>query len=154
MKPKEPALSYALTLLGRRDYSTRELERKLEGQGYQREEIMAALARLREWNYLDDATYLRRQIDKHLAAKKSRSYIRQRLCLAGLDPQLVEEGLDLYYPPAQERENVRFWWQKYFGDPECSPQDKRVIIRWARRMYAAGFPAEEIHPYLDDHKES
>ena len=154
MNAKEPALSYALTLLGRRDYSTWEMERKLEGKGYRREEIMTAVTRLREWNYLDDGIYLRRQIDKYLAAKKSRSYIRQRLCLAGLDPQLVEEGLALYYPPSKERENVRFWWEKCFGDADFSPQDKRAIIRWARRMYAAGFPAEEIRPYFDYDKES
>ena len=154
MSPKRPALSYALTLLGRRDYSTRELERKLEGKGYQREEIATAVARLREWNYLDDETYLRRQIDKYLAAKKSRSYIRQRLRLTGLDPQMVEEGLDLYYPSTKERENVQFWWQKCFGDADFSPQEKKIVIRWARRMYAAGFPAEEIRPYLDYNKES
>ena len=47
MSPKRPALSYALTLLGRRDYSTWEMERKLEGKGYQRDEIMTAVARLR-----------------------------------------------------------------------------------------------------------
>ena len=120
MSPKRPALSYALTLLGRRDYSTWEMERKLEGKGYQRDEIMTAVARLREWNYLDDETYLRRQIDKYLVAKKSRSYIRQRLRLAGLDPQLVEDGLDLYYPADKEREYVQFWWQKCFGIGICT----------------------------------
>ncbi|NLW59846.1 MAG: regulatory protein RecX [Firmicutes bacterium] len=154
MSPKRPALSYALTLLGRRDYSIRELERKLEGKGYQRDEIRTAVARLQEWHYLGDETYLRRQIDKYLAAKKSRSYIRQRLQLAGLDQQMIEEGLARYYPPAKERENVRFWWQKCFGEADFSPQDKRAVIRWARRMYAAGFPAEEIRPYLDYDKES
>lgn len=154
MSPKRPALSYALTLLGRRDYSTWEMERKLEGKGYQRDEIMTAVARLREWNYLDDETYLRRQIDKYLVAKKSRSYIRQRLRLAGLDPQLVEEGLDLYYPADKEREYVQFWWQKCFGGSESAPDEKRAVIRWARRMYAAGFPVEEIRPYLDYNKES
>jgi len=154
MNPKRPALSYALTLLGRRDYSTWELERKLEGKGYRREEIKTAVSRLREWNYLDDETYLRRQIDQYRAAKKSRSYIRQRLRLAGLDPQMVEEGLDLYYPPEQERENIRFWWQKTFGGLESTAQEKKAVIRWARRLYAAGFPAEEIRPYLDANKES
>ena len=100
------------------------LERKLEGKGYQRDEIMTAVARLREWNYLDDETYLRRQIDKYLVAKKSRSYIRQRLRLAGLDPQLVEDGLDLYYPADKEREYVQFWWQKCFGDRNLHPMKR------------------------------
>lgn len=154
MSPKRSALSYALTLLGRRDYSTREMERKLEGKGYPPEEIKTTVARLGEWNYLDDGNYLRRQIDKYLAAKKSRSYIRHRLSLAGLEPQTVEEGLDLYYPREKERENVRFWWQKCFDGIEPTPKEKREVIKWARRLYAAGFPAEEIRPYLDNNKES
>ncbi|NLY92164.1 MAG: regulatory protein RecX [Firmicutes bacterium] len=154
MKPPRSALSYALTLLGRRDYSVWELIRKLEGKGYQREEIDAAVTRLREWNYLDDERYLRRQIEKYRVDKKSRAYIRHRLRLAGLEPHLVEEGLNRFYPPAEEAEVVRFWWDKYFTSEIRSAQEKREVIKWARRLSAAGFPAEEIRPYLDRNKES
>ena len=154
MKPPRSVLSYALTLLGRRDYSLWELVRKLEGKGYSRDEIDEAVARLREWNYLDDQRYLRRQIEKHHAEKKSRIYIRRRLCLAGLEPRLIEEGLNHFYPPEREAEIVRFWWDKYFASKIRSPQEKREVIKWARRLSAAGFPAEEIRPYLDCNKES
>ena len=154
MKPPRSALSYALTLLGRRDYSVWELVRKLEGKGYQRDEIDEAVTRLKEWNYLDDERYLRRQIEKYRAGKKSRTYIRRRLCLAGLEPQLVEEGLTHFYPPEEEEEIVRFWWDKYFASEIRSPQEKKEVIKWARRLSAAGFPVEEIRPYLDRNKES
>ena len=153
MSAMRTALAYALTILGRRDYSTWELERKLEGKGYPTTEIGAAVARLREWKYLDDEHYLCRQIDKYLAAKKSRAYIRQRLILAGLDHQLVTDGLNRLYPSALEGKIVRYWWEKSFsGQPTV--KEKRDIIKWARRLYAAGFPAEAIRPYLDGDKES
>ncbi|HEY8392965.1 MAG TPA: regulatory protein RecX [Capillibacterium sp.] len=154
MKPTRSALSYALTLLGRRDYSAWELVRKLEGKGYPRDEIDEAVARLREWHYLDDERYLCRLIEKYRTEKKSRTYIRHRLYLAGLEPELVEEGLNRFYPPEEEAEIVRFWWDKYFTAESRSPQEKKAVIKWARRLSAAGFPAEEIRPYLDRNKDS
>ncbi|HBR28874.1 MAG TPA: hypothetical protein DD789_05455, partial [Firmicutes bacterium] len=99
MTPPRSALTYALTLLGRRDYSTFEIEEKLKGKGYPLEEISTAVGRLREWNYLDDKKYIRRQIDKYRTAHKSRTYIRQRLKLAGLEPILVDESLNRWYSP-------------------------------------------------------
>ncbi|HHT48420.1 MAG TPA: regulatory protein RecX [Firmicutes bacterium] len=154
MKPQRSPVAYSLTLLGRRDYSVRELMRKLEGKGYQRDEIDAAVTRLREWKYLDDERYLRRLIEKYRKDKKSRSYIRGRLSLAGLEPEMIEEGLATIYPPEQEKEIVRFWWEKCFTASGGSPQEKKEVIRWARRLYAAGFPAEAIRPYLDRNNES
>ena len=153
MTPSRSALTYALTLLGRRDYSTFEIEEKLKGKGYPLEEISTAVGRLREWNYLDDKKYIRRQIDKYWTAKKSRTYIRQRLKLAGLEPILVDESLNRWYPPAQERAVIRYWWEKCFNAQTAAPE-KKLIMRWARRLYAAGFPGEEIRPYLNNAQES
>ena len=118
MKTPRSAMSCALTLLERRDYSVWELIRKLEGKGYPREEIDEAVTRLREWNYLDDERYLRRKIEKYREEKKSRTYTRQRLSLAGLEPNPIEEGLDRFYPPAAEAVVVRFWWENFFTG-EC-----------------------------------
>jgi regulatory protein len=153
MKPRRSALAYALALLGRRDYSTFEIEQKLEGKGYLPEEICLAVRRLREWNYLDDEKYVRRQIEKYRMGKKSRTYIRQRLKSAGLEPTLVAESLDHWYSLAQEREVIRSWWEKCFTDQTVAPE-KKTVMKWARRLYAAGFPGEELRSYLNNDQES
>ena len=49
------ALSRALSLLARRGYSEAELRKKLAG--YPEAEVEAAIARLRDWGYLDDRAY-------------------------------------------------------------------------------------------------
>ena len=85
------------------------------------------MARLREWGYLDDQAYLQRQVEKYLAAGKSRAFIRQRLLLAGLKPEDVEDGLAQFYPPAQERAVVRFWWEKIFGASGRTPPGKKRL---------------------------
>ncbi len=155
MKPSVSALEYSLTLLEKRDFCNQELRRRLAQRGYPEEEVDEALTRLQEWGYLNDQAYLQRQVEKYLAAGKSRAFIRQRLLLSGLEPEVVEEGLAQYYPPGRERALIKFWWEKLFGgDTGRTAPGKKEIIKWARRLYAAGFPAEEIEPYLNQVKES
>ncbi len=154
MKPSVSALEYSLTLLEKRDFCIQELRRRLEQRGYPEEEVGEALTRLLEWGYLNDQAYLQRQVEKYLAAGKSRAFIRQRMLLSGLEPEVVEEGLAQFYPPAKERALIKFWWEKLFGDTSLTAPGKKEIIKWARRLYAAGFPMEEIEPYLNQVKES
>jgi SOS response regulatory protein OraA/RecX len=154
MKRSVSALEYSLTLLKKRDFCNQELRLRLEKRGYPQAEVAEALTSLQKWGYLDDHAYLQRQVEKYLAAGKSRAFIHQRLILSGLEPEEVEAGLAQFYPPGQERAVIRFWWEKIFGDTSATTPGKKEIIKWARRLYAAGFPAEEIEPYLNQEKES
>jgi regulatory protein len=56
-KPKPSAYTKALGLLARREHSRRELGRKLDQGGYEREEAGAALERLGEQSYQDDERF-------------------------------------------------------------------------------------------------
>ncbi|HBG17056.1 MAG TPA: hypothetical protein DDW93_09775 [Firmicutes bacterium] len=154
MKRLSSALEYSLTLLQRRDYCSQELGLRLEKRGYKKEEIAEALSRLEQWGYLDDKAYLLRKVDKYLEAGKSRAYIRQRLLLSGIKPEMIEDGLEQLYPLEKEKETIKFWWEKIFGQSEQTVPGKKEIIKWARRLYAAGFPSEEIKPYLNQDEES
>ena len=154
MKPLISALEYSLTLLQRRDYCRQELGFKLEKRGYKKDEIAEALSRLEQWGYLDDMAYLLRKVDKYLEVGKSRAFIRQRLLLSGIKPEMIEDGLEQLYPVEKEKETIKFWWEKIFGQSEQTVPGKKEIIKWARRLYAAGFPPEEIKPYLNQDEES
>jgi regulatory protein len=68
------AYDQALTILGRRAYTTHEVRLRLRRKGYPRSEIDAALDRLTTAKLLDDATLL-----DHLAQRRART-------LRGLDP--------------------------------------------------------------------
>jgi len=68
------AYDQALSILGRRAYTTHEVRLRLRRKRYPRAEIDAALDRLTAAKFLDDATLL-----DHLARRRSRT-------LQGLDP--------------------------------------------------------------------
>ena len=77
-KPAKTALVAADDILARQEYSSAKLREKLARKGYTDEEIDAALARLVEKHYLDDAAACQRQFD--YLYHESRQSVRQ-ICL-------------------------------------------------------------------------
>ena len=148
MKRSVSALEYSLTLLGRRVYCCQELGLKLEKRGYKKEEALEAIERLCQWGYLNDEVYVTIQIDRFLQAGRSRAYIRKRLLSSGVEMEIIEGGLEKGYSPEKEKEIIKKLWEKMFDRANKVPPGEKEIYNWARRLYAAGFPPEEIRPYL------
>jgi len=89
----ETALSRALALIARRDYTEAELRRKLSD--YLEPEVEAAIERLKDWGYLDDRrvaeTYVRVRQGRW-GPKKLRWHLRQRgIREADLEAVIPEE---------------------------------------------------------------
>ncbi len=61
-KPKQPALNYAVWLLGRRDYGEGEMEAKLISKLYSEEEVRDTMQTLKELKYVDDSLFSARRI--------------------------------------------------------------------------------------------
>ena len=84
------ALSRALALLARRAYTEAELRRRLSR--YPEAEVEEALARLREWGYLDDRAYA-----EGFARSRKRRWgsgrLRAELLRRGVGEEVVEEVL-------------------------------------------------------------
>jgi regulatory protein len=85
-KPQSPvaALDAGLRLLARRAHSRVELRRKLSRRGYEEEDIRAALRRLAELGYVDDASF-------------AAGHIRRRSASLGpmaLSAELAARGVD------------------------------------------------------------
>ena len=74
-KGPKTALMYAVDLLARQEQSSAKLREKLGRKGYDEEETEAALRRLMELHYLDDAGACQRQFD--FLYEESRSSVRQ-----------------------------------------------------------------------------
>lgn len=77
-KPTKTALVTAVDILARQEYSEQKLREKLQRKGYEEEEIDAAIRRLVEKHYLDDAAACQRQFD--FLYQESRKSVRQ-ICL-------------------------------------------------------------------------
>ena len=91
-KPQKTALMYAVDLLARQEQSEAKLREKLARKGYEEGEIDAAIARLVEKHYLNDADACRRQFA--FLYNESRSSVRQ-ICLKlqqrGFEASLVRQ---------------------------------------------------------------
>ena len=141
---------YGVRALGRRMRTVSELHRLMKarvehgeaGEGY----ITAALARLREHGYLDDAAYaetfarLRQQNDKFGVRR-----VRQDLQQKGVAKDLIADTLDARYGQTDEealaREHLE---KKRIRKPENPKETARVM----RRLVGAGFSTGVIYKIL------
>lgn len=154
-KPKAPldenALhEYAVKSLGRRMRSEAELRRLMQAK-VEREEtgsakIVAVIARLKEYGYLDDTafaenyTQLRQQNEKFGARR-----VRQELGRKGIAQQTVSETIETKYAEVNEetlaREHLE---RKRIRKPENEKETARVM----RRLVTAGFSVGVIYKIL------
>lgn len=141
---------YAVKALGRRMRSEAELRRLMQARvepGERGEAILAAvIARLREYGYLDDAsfaeTYARlRQENEKLGARR----VRQALGQKGVAPEIVREVIDARYGETNEEALARQHLErKRIGKPQNEKETARVM----RRLVAAGFSTGVIYKIL------
>lgn len=94
-KPVKTALVAAVDILARQEYSEAKLREKLARKGYTEEEMDAAIARLKERHYLDDAAACQRQFD--FLYHESRSSLRQ-ICLKLRQRGFSKEDVDACRP--------------------------------------------------------
>ena len=90
-KGPKTALMYAVDLLARQEQSSAKLREKLGRKGYDEEETEAALRRLMELHYLDDAGACQRQFD--FLYEESRSSVRQivaKLMQRGFESSMIK----------------------------------------------------------------
>ena len=134
----------ALLLLGRRPFSRREVERKLEDLGASQEEYSAVCDRLEELNFLDDGRYAR-QVVRHYAAKGyGVRKLRDELYRRGVPRQLWEEAMEEAETAASAID--AFLEKKLRGSRE--PKDlKKASDALARRGYTWSEINEALRRY-------
>lgn len=85
----------ALGLLAVRQRSRRELERRLEGAGFEPVEVRAELDRLRQVGLIDDEAFARAVVEHSFTTKKEgRRVVAGRLMSAGIAPETAAAVLD------------------------------------------------------------
>jgi regulatory protein len=141
--------AYAVSLLARRDYSTRELRRKLKERGYLEHAIEPVLIDLEETRKLDDARY-----GANVAGARSRraygpARIRSELQRKGVAAGTIEtaikgaegEQAPDYFRLAREARTRKF-------GPEL-PTERKEKARQARFLQYRGFSTDHIRAALD-----
>lgn len=155
MTELEIAKRRALYLLGGRDYSRKELYKKLLNN-YSPETCEKVVAFAEEYGYLDEERYAAR-LAKHYIEGKKYGTRRAALMMSqkGLEREIIEAALEQF--PAETRQDalVEFVEQKYydriFGEGlEGRKELQKVIAALARRGYSYG----EIKSAIDTVREN
>ncbi len=104
------AIEAALRLLAVHPRSEKDLRQRLRRRGWQPAAVDAAVGRMRELRYLDDAAFARFWVDARQAATpRSRRFLQFELGRQGVDREIVEDvtedlsDVDAAYEAAQRR---------------------------------------------------
>ena len=137
----------ALRLLGGREHSRAELERKLAPHAQEPGELARVLDDLQAKGFISAARVVESVVHRR-ASRLGASRIRQELQQKGLEPALIREAvLGLQ---ATELERARSVWRKKFGGGRTSQADPLQPVgpeeraRQVRFLAARGFGGETI----------
>ena len=144
------ARNTALRLLGRRDYTTAELRKKLMERECPADEIDAAIASLTTDRLLDD----RRAAAAHVRTatrikRRGRLRIQQELQARGLERGLIRELLDALPPEEETAAIAQFLQRKHSG--RIAMADRRRLFQ---QLLRRGFSADAIAKALRTREET
>ncbi|QDQ73193.1 regulatory protein RecX [Pseudoluteimonas lycopersici] len=93
-KPPPTATQRALGLLVRREHSRKELSRKLVARGVEADEAAAAIAKLSEAGWQDDARFAELLVRSRAASGHGPVHVRAELRMHGLDSDAVAAAME------------------------------------------------------------
>jgi regulatory protein len=95
-RPPLTATQRALGLLVRREHSRKELSRKLAARGVESEEAQAAIDKLSEAGWQDDARFAELLVRSRAASGYGPVHVRAELRMHGLDSDAVAAAMDSF----------------------------------------------------------
>ena len=142
-KTKKTALVQAVDLLARQEQSTNKLREKLQQRGYAGDEIEAAIQRLEERHYLDDADACARQFQ--FLYEESRQSVRQicaKLMQRGFESSLVRECVPRDIYEREKKAAMRCLSLKF----RPSAEEQKMM----QHLYRKGFDSSTIRAAVEE----
>ncbi len=139
MIKKKSALQKAADLLAHQDQSSKILRQKLLARNYDAAEIDETIAKLKKYNYLDDAETCRRQFENLYAEEKfSVRQIVAKLIQRGFEKNFVEQLI-----PEDADEHERLTAEKLLAKKFSRDKNFDKAKAW-QFLSACGFDGENI----------
>jgi len=133
----------ALRLLGTREHSRAELQRKLVPHEDEPGQLARILDDLQAKGFIDDAARGRVRCCTGVRRGSGAARVKQELQVKGLPAPLVAEAVDMLR--GTELQRAREVWQRRFG---VVPADARERARQARFLLARGFGGDVVQRVL------
>jgi len=138
------ALDAALHLLGHRARSEKDLRKRLIDKGFNDAVADAAMARVKEYGYVDDGDFSRQMIEAHQSAGRARRSTLWRLRNEGVDPEEAQQILEEEYPAENEIEVAMTWVSRRRVDI-ADPKGRQ---RLTRQLASRGFGYDVIRQVI------
>lgn len=135
---EQTPLQRALALLVRREHSRKELSRKLQARGIEREAVDAAVSRLADEGWQDDGRFAELLVRSRGNDGYGPVHIRAELGTHGLDGDQIEVAMATF--EGDWAENARQLVQRRFGEtgPTDLVQRRKAADMLARRGFDGG----------------
>ena len=136
-----------MKLLGARDHSSAELERKLGERDVDRASVAAALAELRAAGYVDDERYARTFAEQLAGRGRGPAAIRAKLRERGIDGDVAADAIDALGADWVERAEAALGAR--FAPAAVADDDPKARARVARFLQGRGFGSGDSLRALD-----
>lgn len=146
-KKKLTAKDYSFFLLSRKDYTKKEIEKKLKLKGFPSEEIISAIEILEDYRYIDESKYIKIYLKYLLDRKKSPKEIKYKMLLKGFSKEDIDETVKFNYQEEAEKNIIRFQVEKY----RQKTDDNNKIIK---NLLSKGFNYEYIVKIMEEYDEN
>ena len=144
-KQPRSIMTRAVDALSRREYSRRDLGRKLAqnlAEGETREAVTEALDRLEQLGLLSDERYAEMKV-RASAGRMGDLRLRRELRMSGVSDEAIENAL----AEVEEPEEVRAWriWSRRWSDPPENWKEREKMVRY---LAARGFGMSAIQKVI------
>ena len=140
----------ALHLLERMDRTEQQLREKLMASEYPEEIVEEAIAYVKSFHYIDDERYAQ-NFTRYKKDKMSRSQIKQKLMLKGVDRDTIAYAIEEEYD-ADECEHIRRLLEKKHFDKSSADEGefRRVYNYLLRRGFRSNDILKEMNCVRED----
>lgn len=143
---KKRATKYAMNLLVKKDYTSKELTDKLTKAGYTENSAGAALAYVSSYHYVDDLSYARRYLETY-SDRKSIKKMQMELRQKGISDELFTQARD-EAQMEDESDTLRYYAQKKARSLDLSQnKDRQKLLRF---LVGRGFPFSAAREMLEE----
>jgi len=143
------ALESALHLLSYRARSEKDLRKRLLDKDFNEAVVDAAMARVKEYGYVNDSDYSREVIESHQLTGKGRRTTLWKLRSDGVDPDEAQQLIEEAYPEENEVEVALAWASRRRVDLS----DIKGRQRLTRQLLGRGFNYDVIRDVISQLRE-
>lgn len=143
---KKRATKYAMNLLVKKDYTSKELTDKLVKAGYTENSAGAALAYVSSYHYVDDLSYARRYLETY-SDRKSIRKMQMELRQKGISDELFLQAKDAAQME-DEADTLRYYAEKKARSLDLSQEkDRQKLLRF---LVGRGFSFGDARDMLQE----